>query len=100
MTGFAAARPSPLRDRYLAAVIRCLLDGVDETVQLDRGCKGRLTAFAVTDRPGEQRVHLTDVEGFTRRRIGCRQGEALGHRDRRKRVVAFGALQDDLAQLR
>jgi hypothetical protein len=58
------------------AVIRRLFDGIDQAVQLDRGREGRMAAFAAADRPlagspSEQRAHLTDVEGFTRRVPGA-----------------------------
>jgi hypothetical protein len=55
----------PLRERRLATGVRRLLDGVDQAVQVGGGLEGRLVAFAVADRLSEQRVHLTDVYGFT-----------------------------------
>src|SRR6516162_339541 len=95
----------PLLERRFATGIRCLLDGIDQAVQVDRGLEGRLAAFAVADRPifdclGEQRVHLSDVDGFPWRRTGRSEGEALRYRHWRERIVALRAVQEDLAQLR
>ena len=47
------ARPEPyplLPERDFTAVIRGLLDGIDQAVQVDRGLEGRLMAFAAADR--------------------------------------------------
>jgi hypothetical protein len=41
----------PLLERHLATAIRRLLDRVDQSVQVDRGLKGRLVDFASADRP-------------------------------------------------
>ena len=73
-----ASRPSPLWGRtpllarlmrglpefHLATVIRRLSNGIDQTMQVDRGLEGRLMTFPVTDCLSEQRVHLTDIAGF------------------------------------
>src|SRR5215472_5698282 len=80
---------SSLGERHFAAVVRGLLDGVDQAVQLDRGRKSRVIALTTADRFGEQRVHLADIDGFTRRRSGCGQGKALRHLDRRQRIAAL-----------
>ena len=48
---------SSLLERHPATVIRRLLNGIDQAVQVDRGLEGRLAAFAVADRLSEQRVH-------------------------------------------
>jgi len=63
--GAAFKHTSRLCKAYLAPVIRGLLDRVDQAVQFDCGRKIRLMAFAVTDRAGEQCVHLPDIEGLT-----------------------------------
>ena len=60
---------SRLFEAHLAAVIRGLLDRIDKVVQFDCGREIRLTAFAIANgrianSPGEQCVHLADVEGF------------------------------------
>ena len=68
-------------------------------MQVDRSLEGRLLALTLADRLREERVHLTDVDGFTRRRSGCEEGEALRHRDGRERVVARRPMQEHLAQL-
>jgi hypothetical protein len=62
---FAGARRAAALDPYLTPAWR-----IDQAVQVDRGLEGRVVAFAVADRPmsnslSEQRVHLTDVYGFT-----------------------------------
>ena len=57
-------------DRYLAPLLRRLLDGIDQAVQVDRGLESRLAALAVADRLGEQRVHLTDIDRL--RPAACR----------------------------
>src|ERR1700687_3204642 len=61
--GLAAARNddgSALAAAYLAPVIRGLLDGVDQAVQVDGGREIWLGSLAVADGPGEEGVHLPD----------------------------------------
>jgi len=79
----ALSAAGSLPERHLAAVVRGLLGRIDQAMQIDRGLEGRMMGFAVADRPGEQRVDLTDVDGFTRGCAGRGEGEALGHRHRR-----------------
>ena len=54
-----------LPEFHLATAIRRLSNGVDQTMQVDRGLEGRLMTFTITDCSSEQRVHLTDIAGFT-----------------------------------
>ena len=58
-----------LPEGHFTGVIRGLLDGIDQTMQLDCGRKARLAAFTVAARSvsnslREQCVHLTDIDGF------------------------------------
>src|SRR5580704_6938829 len=103
MEAFSSSRavnaPSSLCERHFTTVIRRLFDGIDQAVQLDRGREGRLATLAVTDPPGKQRVHLTDIHGFARRRSGGGKGEALWHRDRGECVAALRPAEENLAQL-
>ena len=42
--------PDNLLERHLAAVVRGLLDRIDQAMQFNRGLEGRLVGFAVADR--------------------------------------------------